>query len=125
MEFINIPIDFVNELTKSVIALFVVVVDPIGNVPIFINLTSRMDKVQKKKTATVARFTDVSLLILFAFAGTQILSLFAINIYSFMIAGGILLFNLSIELLTHGTLRYNKEDSVEDNGVVPLAFPTS
>lgn len=40
-----------------------------------------------------------------------------------MIAGGILLFILAIELLTHGTLRYNKEDSIEDTGVVPLAFP--
>jgi multiple antibiotic resistance protein len=122
MEFFNIPADFINELTKSVIALFVVV-DPIGNVPIFIALTSRMDKAQKKKTATVAIITAVSLLILFAFAGTRILSIFAINIYSFMIAGGILLFILSIELLTHGTLRYNKENSVEDTGVVPLAFP--
>jgi len=121
MEFLNISPVFLNELIKSVIALFVVV-DPIGNVPIFIALTSKMDKVQRKKTATIAIITAVSLLILFAFAGTQLLSLFAINIYSFMIAGGILLFILSIELLTHGTLRYNKEDS-EDTGVVPLAFP--
>jgi len=82
-----------------------------------------MDKVQRKKTATIAIITAVSLLILFAFAGTKILSLFAINVYSFMIAGGILLFILAIELLTHGTLRYNKEDSIEDTGVVPLAFP--
>lgn len=48
MEFLNIPTDFLNELTKSVIALFVVV-DPIGNVPIFIALTSKMDKVQRKR----------------------------------------------------------------------------
>lgn len=122
MEFLSIPTDLLNDLTKSVIALFVVV-DPIGNVPIFIALTSKMDKLQRKKTATIAIITAVSLLILFAFAGTKILSLFAINVYSFMIAGGILLFILAIELLTHGTLRYNKEDSIEDTGVVPLAFP--
>ena len=70
-----------------------------------------MDKAQKKKTASIAIITAMSLLILFALVGTKILSIFAINIYSFMIAGGILLFILAIELLTHGTLRYNKEDS--------------
>ena len=34
--------------------------------------------------------------------GTQILALFGITIFSFMIAGGVLLFIVSIELLTHG-----------------------
>jgi small neutral amino acid transporter SnatA (MarC family) len=55
MEFLNIPTDFINELTKSVIALFVVV-DPIGNVPIFIALTSRMNKAQKKRQPQLLEF---------------------------------------------------------------------
>ena len=56
MELLKIPHDFVNELTKSTIALFVVI-DPIGNVPLFIALTSKMDKNQKKKTSKVAIIT--------------------------------------------------------------------
>jgi multiple antibiotic resistance protein len=40
---------------------------------------------------------------IFAIAGTQILSIFGITIASFMIAGGILLFIISVELLTHGS----------------------
>ena len=40
-----------------------------------------------------------------------------------MIAGGILLFILSIELLTHGSWRFAIGDAVEDTGAVPLAFP--
>jgi multiple antibiotic resistance protein len=122
MELLKIPHDFFNELTKSTIALFVVI-DPIGNVPLFIALTSKMDKNQKKKTSKVAIITAASLLSIFAVGGTQILSIFGINIFSFMIAGGILLFILSIELLTHGSWRFAIGDAVEDTGAVPLAFP--
>jgi multiple antibiotic resistance protein len=122
MELLKIPHDFVNELTKSTIALFVVI-DPIGNVPLFIALTSKMDKNQKKKTSKVAIITAASLLSVFAVGGTRILSIFGINIFSFMIAGGTLLFILSIELLTHGSWRFAIGDTAEDTGAVPLAFP--
>jgi multiple antibiotic resistance protein len=122
MELLKIPHDFVNELTKSTIVLFVVI-DPIGNVPLFIALTSKMDKNQKKKTSKVAIITAASLLSVFAVGGTRILSIFGINIFSFMIAGGILLFILSIELLTHGSWRFAIGDTAEDTGAVPLAFP--
>jgi multiple antibiotic resistance protein len=122
MELLKIPHDFLNELTKSTIALFVVI-DPIGNVPLFIALTSKMNKNQKKKTSKVAIITAASLLSIFAVGGTRILSIFGINIFSFMIAGGILLFILSIELLTHGSWRFAIGDAVEDTGAVPIAFP--
>ncbi len=39
-----------------------------------------------------------------------------------MIAGGILLFVVSIELLTHGGLRFGGT-VLDESGVVPLAFP--
>jgi multiple antibiotic resistance protein len=39
-----------------------------------------------------------------------------------MIAGGILLFVVSMELLTHGGLRFGGTVS-DESGVVPLAFP--
>ncbi|HEY7107969.1 MAG TPA: MarC family protein [Nitrososphaeraceae archaeon] len=121
-EFLKIPNDFLNQLIKSTIALFVVI-DPIGSVPIFVALTNKMDKVQRKKTSELAIVTAASLLIIFAIGGTQILSIFGVKIESFMIAGGILLFILSMELLTHGGWRFGIGDSSEDTGVVPFAFP--
>lgn len=120
--FLRIPQDIVNELTKSTIALFVVI-DPVGNVPLFIALTSKMDKTQRRRTSKLAIITAASLLIIFAVGGTQILLIFGIDIFSFMIAGGVLLFILSIELLTHGAWRFGTGDSAEDTGAVPLAFP--
>jgi hypothetical protein len=40
-----------------------------------------------------------------------------------ILAGGILLFIISIEFLTHGEWRYGRSSISGDSGIVPLAFP--
>jgi len=110
-----------DSILKHTIALFVVI-DPIGTVPLFIALTENMKKEERRAVSKVAVITAAVLLILFAVAGTQILSIFGITVFSFMIAGGVLLFIVSIELLTHGAWRFGDTVSGE-SGVVPLAFP--
>ncbi|CAN5496061.1 hypothetical protein BH18THE2_BH18THE2_18660 [soil metagenome] len=42
-----------------------------------------------------------------------------------MIAGGVLLLIVSIQLLTHGAWRFGGDTRNDDSGVVPLAFPHS
>jgi multiple antibiotic resistance protein len=113
---------FADDLPKSVISLFVVV-NPIGKVPIFITLTEKMERQNKKLVSKNAIITTAVLLTVFAVAGIQLLSIFGISIFSFMIAGGILLFIISIEFLTHGEWRYNRSSASGDSGIVPLAFP--
>ena len=106
---------FVYEFCNSFVA--------IGSVPLFVAL-NKMDKRLRKKGLQNLQYLQLaSLLIIFAIGGSQILSIFGINIQSFMIAGGILLFILSIELLTHGGCRFGVGDSSEDTGVVPFTFP--
>ena len=112
---------FGDNILKYTIALFVVI-DPIGTVPLFIALTENMKKEERKAVSKVAVITAGVLLILFAVAGTQILSIFGITVFSFMIAGGVLLFIVSIELLTHGAWRFGGT-AADESGVVPLAFP--
>ncbi|VFJ14350.1 conserved membrane protein of unknown function [Candidatus Nitrosocosmicus franklandus] len=80
---------------------------------------------QEKERNSIVKTTVITaggLLMIFAIAGTQILSIFGITLSSFMIAGGILLFVVSIELLTHGGWRFGGTIS-DESGVVPLAFP--
>ncbi|MBD0359300.1 MAG: MarC family protein, partial [Nitrososphaeraceae archaeon] len=90
--------DVFGDIIKYTIALFVVI-DPIGTVPLFIALTENMQKRERKAVSKIAVITAGVLLIVFAVAGTQILSIFGITIFSFLIAGGVLLFIVSIELL--------------------------
>ena len=75
-----------NDLLKSTVALFVVI-DPIGSVPLFIALTKDMKSADRKRVSTSAIITAASLLIVFAIAGTQILSIFGITIFSFITVG--------------------------------------
>ncbi len=116
--FLNI---FGNDILRSTIALFVVI-NPIGTIPLFASITQKMQKKERNTVSKTTVITAGALLMIFAVAGNQILSIFGITISSFMIAGGILLFIVSIELLTHGGWRFGGTVS-DESGVVPLAFP--
>jgi multiple antibiotic resistance protein len=113
--------EFILDLAKAVITLFIIV-DPLGNIPIFISLTKAMAKEDRQKAFRTAIFTGFVLLISFALVGQQIFMLFGISLYSFMIAGGILLLIISIRILVRGEW---KEESTqpESIGVVPIGFP--
>ena len=113
---------FLTDLIRSTIALFVVI-DPIGSVPVFIALTQKMERAERASVTKTAIITAAGLLFVFAVAGAQILSIFGITISSFMVAGGILLFIVAIELLTHGEWRFAGAGVQGESGVVPLAFP--
>jgi multiple antibiotic resistance protein len=118
--------EFLNEfgiaVVKAVITLFVVI-DPIGIVPLFASYTERMQTQDRKSLSKTATITAGVLLFVFAIAGTQIFAILGIDIFSFLIAGGILLFIVSIELLTHGAWRFGGDTSTDGSGVVPFAFP--
>ena len=73
---------FQNDIITSVIALFVVI-DPIGNIPLFIAFTKKLEKAEHKTVSKTAIITAAALLLLFGVAGTQILGLFGITIFSF------------------------------------------
>ncbi|MDW3630623.1 MAG: MarC family protein [Nitrososphaeraceae archaeon] len=120
-DFIRIQDTFQTDIITSVIALFVVI-DPIGNIPLFIAFTKKLEKAEHKTVSKTAILTAAALLLLFGMAGTQILQLFGITIFSFMIAGGTLLFIIAIELLTYGEWRF-AGGVKEEVGVVPIAFP--
>lgn len=120
-ELLRIPNTFQTDIVTAVIALFVVI-DPIGNIPIFIALTKKLEKEEHKAVSKTAILTAGILLVIFGVAGSQILQLFGITIFSFMIAGGILLFIIAIELLTYGEWRFASSVKGE-TGVVPIAFP--
>jgi len=114
--------DFALSLVKVFIMLFVIM-DPPGNIPIFMALTKGMRKEERKKELNYAVVVATILLLLFAFLGKIILYVLGITTDSFMIAGGILLLFFSFDLL-RGERKYAV--SVESGagvGAVPLGTP--
>ncbi len=114
-------IDFAISLAKAAIALFIIV-DPFGDIPIFVGLTEGMAESEKRKVFDTACLVGFILLLVFAFTGLEIFSIFGISIYAFEIAGGILLLIISIRILIQGS-QHEKPDSPESLGAVPIAMP--
>jgi len=114
-------VETLGNLAKAVIALFIIV-DPFGNVPIFIGLTEKIGETERKKVFNTATLVAIVLLLVFAFTGQEIFLIFGISIYSFEVAGGLLLVIISIRILISGSL-HGGEESTESLGAVPIAMP--
>ncbi len=113
--------EFLISLLRAFIALFIVV-DPFGNIPIFVGLTEKLPVQKARKVYNTAILVGFILLLIFAFTGLEIFNLFGISISSFEIAGGILLLIISIRILVSGGFHETAE-SPESIGAVPIAMP--
>lgn len=109
------------QILKATISLFVVI-DPIGNIPLFIGLTEKLSQEERRRIFHMASWVAFLLLITFALAGQQVLLIFGVKLYSLMMAGGILLLTIAVRILLSGGW-HEKSDGPEDMGVVPIAFP--
>ena len=108
-------------VVKAAIVLFIIV-DPFGNVPIFMGLTQKIVDIERRKIFDTAILVGIALLLVFAFTGQEIFFIFGISINSFQVAGGLLLLITSMKILVSGSL-YESTDSVEGLGAVPIAMP--
>jgi multiple antibiotic resistance protein len=108
------------ELLQAVVALFIII-DPLGNLPVFIGLTEGMSHKERKDIFVEALYVGFLLLLLFTLAGTGILTLFKISLDDFKVAGGILLLAISLSMLIRGN--FVDLTDKRDIGAVPLGIP--
>ncbi len=110
-------------------AAIFVIVDPVGNVPVFLTVTQSMDQDQKRKVALRAPMIAAVMLLMFAIGGTGILRLFNISFPAMRIGGGIVLLMVALHILSGkqfawGTNENNDSDqTAHPNTVVPMAMP--
>lgn len=107
-------------LIESFVALFVIM-DPIGNLPLFISLTKGMPIKEVKKNVDRAVLVAGVLLFTFLFFGFQIFDFFGINLNSFQIAGGIILLIIGIMYVFGTSLKYVKSHGSDLS--VPIGTP--
>ncbi|MFH1440609.1 MAG: MarC family protein [Candidatus Omnitrophota bacterium] len=101
-----------------------VVVDVIGNIPLFISLVEGMNKKQRNKVINESVTTAALLAFLFMIGGKLVLRLLGITIADFQVAGGALLFVISLRLLLPGARRAVLiEEGQKGIGVFPLGTP--
>lgn len=103
----------------SVTLILFSVIDIVGSIPVVMDLRKKAGKIYSGKATIVAGI----LMILFLFLGQSILGLFGLDIESFAIAGGIIMFIIAIEMILGISLfKYNPEE-IDGASIVPIAFP--
>ena len=106
--------------------LYFIVIDPLGTSPLFLIVTQHMETKDKIKTALSATTIATLILLFFALLGSSLLSYLNISFPAFTIAGGVILFLISIEML-FDKRQQRKENDLDYNSekvsVFPLAIP--
>lgn len=108
-------------LLRASVELFIVI-DPLGNVPIFVSLTEGMNVEDRRRAFHSATIVAFILLMVFSLTGQQVLAVFGIRLPSFMIAGGALLLIIAIRILVLGGWERGSVPP-ESVGAVPIATP--
>ena len=102
------------------VALFVIM-DPLGNLPLFIGLTKGLPAREIKKNVDRSIFVAGTLLLIFLFMGLRIFDFFNVNLDSFQIAGGIILLIISMLYVFDVSIKQVKSHTADLS--VPLGTP--
>ena len=114
--------DFSSIAVKEIISVsftLFAVIDILGSIPVLASLRQKMDGTIKSTQATLV---SGGLMILFLFAGKGFLNLLGLDVYSFAVAGSIVIFILGLEMVL-GMEFFKPEKGAKSGSVVPIAFP--
>ncbi len=119
------------ELFLSAFVTLFVVIDPPGCAPIYAGLTTGASPAQRRAMALRACFVAGAILVVFCLFGQQLLGALHIELNSFRIAGGIMLFMIAIDMVFEKRTQRREERAekiigtpeVEDVSIFPMAMP--
>tara|TARA_B100000927_G_scaffold96317_1_gene77710 strand:- start:1175 stop:1783 length:609 start_codon:yes stop_codon:yes gene_type:complete len=114
------------EIFIQTFVLYFVVIDPIGSAPIFFVVTKNLSTDGKIKTAFNSTIFAFLVLVFFALLGNYIFNHLNITFPALKIAGGIILFIVSLEMLFNKRQERKEENTKFDSenvSVFPLAIP--
>lgn len=113
-------------LFTEVLVTMLVIMDPVGNVPIFLSVTRRLSPRSRNRAALAAVATAAAVIGAFAIIGRQVLDYLDVSVPALQGAGGLLLLLVALELLTGSeTDEADALDPDDHVGVamVPLGTP--
>jgi multiple antibiotic resistance protein len=113
---------FDGKVFGEVLVTLVVIMDPVGNVPLFLGLTGGRSNKRRRRLAGQAVLVSLLVISLFAVLGQQILAYLGIGIPAMQGAGGLLLTIVALELLT-GKQDDPSEVDYVSVALVPLGTP--
>ena len=106
----------IKDIITVTMTLFAVI-DIIGSLPVILDIRKKTGSIHPEKATLVS----LLLMIGFLFVGQEILSFIGIDINSFAIAGGLVLFLIALEMILG--IKFFKDEHPEATSIVPIAFP--
>jgi multiple antibiotic resistance protein len=107
----------------AAIFLLIIIMDPIGNVPVFLSILKNIPLERRKKIIIRELIIAFAILLFFMFVGRFLLQLLQIEQSSLGIAGGIILFIIAIRMIFPGTKPMFTHNEESEPLIVPLAIP--
>jgi len=119
------------EIALSAFLALFVIIDPIGNAPIFATLTQGTDNKHRRVMAIKGPIVAMVILAGFAWFGSDLLGLLGISLSAFKIAGGLMLAVIAFEMVfekrntrkTKNAEELTKVTDPDDISVCPIAIP--
>ena len=120
-----------HEVALSAFVALFVIIDPIGNAPIFVALTQGTDTKHRRAMAIKGPFVAMLILTLFAWVGSDLLGILGISMPAFKIAGGLMLAVIAFEMVfekrnqrkSKSAEQLIKVTDPDDISVCPIAIP--
>ena len=114
------------ELTFASAALILLLVmDPLGNIPIFIALLKHVDPARRATIVVRECAIAFAVLLVFVFTGQQFLNLLGLSDSSLNIAGGLILFLIALRIIfKHPEGVFGDRPQEGEPFIVPLAIPS-
>lgn len=103
----------------SVTLILFSVIDILGSLPVLIDLRKKIGKIEAER----ATFASGALMISFLFLGERILRLFGVDVASFAVAGGLIIFLIGLEMILGRTIFKSELEVDSAAHIVPIAFP--
>lgn len=107
----------------SAIFTLTLVMDPLGNIPLFITALKNVDESRKIKVITRELLIALFIMVFFLFFGKWIVKLLSIDIPSLSVAGGIVLFLIALSMIFPSQHNSIGESGSSEPFIVPLAIP--
>jgi len=97
------------------------IMDPIGALPFYLYFLNKLEGKDRNALWSTVVVSMTVLLFFFALVGSEMLKLFGVSIYSFMIGGGVLLMIIAIDTMGEGSRSLTLDP--KEAAIVPLASP--
>ena len=107
----------VQQILSAFIVLFAVI-DVLGSTPIFLSLKQQGRPVNAWKATLIS----LALMLAFFFAGDAMLRLFNVDIESFAVAGSLIIFLMSLEMILDVEI-FKTQGPIKEATLVPVVFP--